>query len=64
MKYPPPLEARTAFVDGPISVFIHQAPEAEILEAFARLSRLVPVAARLLEAEPHPHFTLPAGPFA
>ena len=44
----PPAEADNLFIDGPVSISIHAAPEHDILEAFARLSCLVPVSAKLL----------------
>ena len=46
--YPPPTEARVVLIDGPVAVFIHEAGEWEILEAFRRLERLVEVAAKQL----------------
>lgn len=45
MKYPPPFEARTLFIDGPVAVTIHEAPVWEILDAYDRLYRLVYTAA-------------------
>lgn len=45
MKYPPQ-EARCVFIDGPIAVYVSQAPSADILEAYARVKALVEVAAR------------------
>lgn len=44
MTYPPPLESRLAFIDGPVAIFIHDAPVAEIGAALERLRRLVAVA--------------------
>lgn len=49
MKYNP-LEARCVFIDGPVAVYISEAPGAEILEAYNRLARMVEVAARQLNA--------------
>lgn len=53
----PPTEAQTLFIDGPVAVYLHKAPAPEILEAFARLERLVKIAALHLEPprEPHNH---------
>lgn len=44
----PPADADNLFIDGPVSISIHAAPEHDILEAFARLARLVPVSAKYL----------------
>ena len=39
-------EARCLFIDGPLAVYVSQAPLAEIQEALARLALLVEVAAK------------------
>lgn len=44
-----PTEARCVFVDGPVAVYIHEAPKEEILAAYARLERIVQVAAKNLD---------------
>lgn len=49
MPYPPPLEARVVLIDGPLSLFLHPAPEQEILDALVRLTRLARVAATQLD---------------
>lgn len=49
MKYDP-LKARVMLVDGPVSLFLHQASEQELHDAFKRLQRLFGVAAAELEA--------------
>ena len=43
MRYPPH-EARVVLVDGPVSIFLHEAPEAEINASIDRLMDLVEVA--------------------
>jgi len=45
MIYPPPMEARCVFIDGPVSVFIHEADPDEVREAYVRLGKAVEVAA-------------------
>ena len=40
MKYDP-LQARVVLIDGPGAVFLHQAPEKELREAYSRLGALV-----------------------
>lgn len=40
MKYDP-LQARVMLVDGPVAVFLHQASERELREAYSRLGSLV-----------------------
>lgn len=47
MKYNP-MEARCCFVDGPVAVYVHEAPALEILEAYERLARMIAVAAEQL----------------
>ena len=53
MKYPPHL-ARTLFIDGPVSVSVHEAPYGEIVAAYERLGKLVEVAAKVLNEAPSP----------
>lgn len=48
MHYPP-MEARVVLIDGPVAVYIHEAPREAILEAYKRLERLVNVAAKDLD---------------
>lgn len=43
MKYDP-LQARVMLVDGPVAIFLHQASERDLREAYARLGALVNVA--------------------
>lgn len=45
MKYPPPFEARCLFIDGPVAIYIHEAPLSEIMNAYDRLGKLVALAA-------------------
>jgi len=47
MKYNP-MEGRCCFVDGPVAVYVHEAPALDILEAYARLARMVAIAAEQL----------------
>lgn len=49
MKYDP-LQARVVLVDGPVAVFLHQASEQELHDAFKRLQRLFGIAAVELDA--------------
>jgi hypothetical protein len=51
VKYDP-LKARCVFIDGPVAVFLHEAPEHEILMAYERLKRMVDVAASQLDTGP------------
>lgn len=51
MKYLP-FDARCVFVDGPVAIFVHEAPSQVILEAYARLGRVVEIAAQQLHKEP------------
>ena len=46
-----PFDARCVFVDGPVAVFIHEAPESVILDAYANLRAVVEVAAQQLHKE-------------
>ena len=50
MRYVPS-EARVVLIDGPVAVFVHEATEAEILDAYENLKALVEVAARQLHTE-------------
>lgn len=50
MKYLP-FDARCVFVDGPVAVFIHEAPESVILDAYVNLRAVVEVAAQQLHKE-------------
>jgi hypothetical protein len=50
MKYLP-FDARCVFVDGPVAVFIHEAPESVILDAYANLRAVIEVAAQQLHKE-------------
>jgi len=43
------LEARCMFIDGPVAIYVSEAPYNEILEAYHRLGRLVKIAAEQLE---------------
>jgi len=43
MRYDP-LQARVVLVDGPVAVFLHQAPQAELRAALMRLQKAVDVA--------------------
>lgn len=45
------MEARCVFIDGPVAVYVSEASGTEILLAYARLARLVQVAADTLETE-------------
>lgn len=45
-----PMDARCVFVVGPVAVFINQAPQAEILEAYAEIEKYVRIAAEQLGA--------------
>ena len=47
MRYVP-TEARCVFVDGPVAVFVHEAPEQTILDAYDNLRGVIEVAARQL----------------
>lgn len=51
MKHYPP-DARVCLIDGPVGVYIHEASEAEILQAYERLGKLVAVAAKGLDGQP------------
>lgn len=44
--------ARCLFIDGPVAVYLQQATEVELLEAYARLGRMVAVAAKGMNTEP------------
>lgn len=48
MKYLPS-DARCAFIDGPVAIFIHEAPEQTILDAYDNLRDVIEVAARQLD---------------
>lgn len=50
MKYNP-LEARTVFVDGPVAIYIHDAPHTDVSEAFLRLRRLVDLRVAMLAGD-------------
>lgn len=50
MKYPPQ-EARCVFIDGPVAVYVSQANPQEIRDAYARLGKLVEVAAQQFEVK-------------
>ena len=52
MKYVP-FDARVVLIDGPVSVFIHEAPERAILDAYANLKAVIEVAAKQLH-KPEP----------
>ena len=56
MKYDP-LQARVVLVDGPVAVFVHEATESAILDAYANLKALVEVAAKQLHTEEVLHVT-------
>ena len=47
MKYLP-FDARCVFIDGPVAVFIHEADEERILDAYTNLRAVIEVAARQL----------------
>ena len=53
MKHPP-FNARCVFIDGPVAVYISEAPEQEIRDAYTRLERLVDVAASQLSSPESP----------
>ena len=53
MKYPP-MEARCVFIDGPVAVYVSEASEEAILEAYTRLGKLVQIAAGQFNHEPEP----------
>ena len=53
MKHPP-FDARCVFIDGPVAVYISEAPEQEIRDAYIRLERLVKVAASQLSSPESP----------
>lgn len=36
-----PLEARCVFIDGPVAVYVHEAPAHQIRHAYDRLLRLI-----------------------
>lgn len=46
-----PFDARCVFIDGPVAVFIHEAPESVILDAYANLRAVIEVAAQQLHKE-------------
>lgn len=46
---PDHLNARCAFYDGPVTVFVHEGPAIQIMEAYERLGRLVRIAACTME---------------
>lgn len=48
MKYLP-FDARVVLIDGPVAVFLHEANEQTILDAFDNLRSLVAVAAQQLD---------------
>ncbi len=56
MRYVP-AEARVVLVDGPVAVFVHEATESAILDAYANLKALVEVAAKQLHTEEVLHVT-------
>lgn len=43
MRYDP-LQARVMLVDGPVAVFLHQAPQTELRAALMRLQKMVDAA--------------------
>lgn len=42
-------DSSLVFIDGPLTLYIKEKPEQEILDAYTRLGRLVTVAARQLQ---------------
>lgn len=44
--------ARCLFIDGPVAVYLQQAPEADLLEAYERLFKVVKVAAATMNKNP------------
>jgi hypothetical protein len=46
-----PLEARVVLIDGPVAVYIHEAPTRELVDAIARLNRLLTIAVLELDKE-------------
>ena len=50
MKYLP-FDARCVLIDGPVALFIHEAPTQTILDAYERLGRLAALAAQQLHKE-------------
>lgn len=53
--------ARLVFIDGPIAVYVSEASEQEILDAFSRCGRYVAVAAKQLNPGPPHDPSLPIG---
>ena len=51
MKYLP-MEANVVLIDGPVAVYIHDADEQTILNAYERLGRLLRIAASSLNQHP------------
>jgi hypothetical protein len=39
-------DARCCFIDGPVAIYLQQAPMTDLIEAYERLGRMVRVAAR------------------
>ena len=56
MKYLP-FDARCVFIDGPVAVYVHEADEQAILDAYDNLRRVVEVAARQLHKPETPEPT-------
>ena len=51
------------FVDGPLALYIREAPEEDILDAYERLGKLVAVAAKQLAARADARFEAGLRPY-